>query len=83
MPDSGTPNLSPTFAEMAARMRSKARSLRHQADRVGHDTPKGRLALADAAQYDAIGADLAENQREVLAARNGLLTEYRKARANA
>lgn len=79
----GTPNLSPTFAEMAARMQSKARSLRHKAAQSGENTPKGRLALADAAQYEAIAADLNESQAEVLAARNGLLTEYRKARANA
>ncbi len=82
MSDKAT-NLSPTFAEMAERMRSKSRILRYKASQSGENTPKGRLALADAAQYDAIAADLAENQREALAARDGLLTEYRKARANA
>lgn len=78
-----TPNLSPTFAEVAARMRSKARSLRHSAAQFGHDTPKGRQALADAGVYAGIALDMDEKQQEVIAARNGMLAEYRKARANA
>lgn len=77
-----TPNLSPTFAEMAARMRSKVRHLLYVAQKYG-DTPKGREALEDAASYERIAAGLDENQREALAARDGMLDEYRKARANA
>lgn len=77
----GSTNLSPTYAEMAARMRSKARSLRLIAKKYG-DTPKGRAALADAEVYARIAGGLDENQREALAARDGLLTEYRKAATN-
>lgn len=80
--DVGSVNLTPTYAEMSARMRSKARSLRHTADCVGHDTPKGRAALADAAIFARIALDMDEKQREARAARDGFLTEYRKLRAN-
>lgn len=75
-----SPNLSPTYAEMAARHRCAARSLRFQAARFGGDTPRGRLALSDAADHTRIAAGLEEKQAEALAARDGMLTEYRKAR---
>lgn len=78
MPDTGTPNLSPTWAEMAARMRSKARNLRFVAGQVGEDTPKGRDALASADQYDRIAAGLHEAHIESMYARDGQLEEYRK-----
>ena len=77
-----TPHLSPTWAEMAQRMRSKARSLRITAAQSGDDTPKGREALADAAAYDRIAADLHERHIEAMYARDGMLAEYRKSAAN-
>jgi len=77
-----TPNLSPTYAEMAARMRSKARNLRYIASKYGEDTPKGRDALADAAKYEGIAAGLAERTVEELHGRDGMLAEYRKSAAN-
>lgn len=82
MAENATPNLSPTFAEMAARMRSKARNLRYSAARAGVDTPKGRAALADAAKYEGIAVGLAESAVEQLHARDGMLAEYRKNRAD-
>lgn len=77
-----TPNLSPTYAELAARYRSKARSLRSQAARYG-DTPKGRAALVDAASAERMARSAEQSQAEIVAARNGYLTEFRKAQANA
>lgn len=75
-------NLSPTYAEIAERFRSKARNFLHRAEQYG-DTPKGRAALAEASDYSIIAAQMDEKQAEALAARDGFLTEYRKARANA
>lgn len=78
MSDNATPNLCPTWAEMAARMRSKARSLRYSASKYGEDTPKGREALASAESFERIAADLYERHIEAMYARDGMLAEYRK-----
>lgn len=77
-----TPNLSPTWAEMAQRMRSKARNLRFVATKYGEDTPKGRDALAAAESYERIAAGLHEAHIEAMYARDGMLEEYRKVQAN-
>lgn len=82
MSDNSTPNLSPTWAEMAARMRSKARSLRFTASKYGEDTPKGRDALASAESYERIAAGLHEQHIEAMYARDGHIDEYRKTAAN-
>ena len=81
MTPSSAPNLSASYSEMAARLRSKVRSLLFTAGNYG-DTPRGREALADAAKYERIATSLAEKQAETLAARDGLLTEYRKSAAD-
>jgi hypothetical protein len=80
--DTGNINLCPTFAEMAARMRSKARNLRYRASKYGEDTPKGRDALASAESYERIAAGLLEKAVEEMHARDGMLAEYRKSAAN-
>jgi hypothetical protein len=75
-----TENLSPTFAEMASRFRSKARHCAWRAERLGLDTPQGRQLLGDAARYYKVANGLAERQLEILYARDGLLAEYRAAK---
>lgn len=81
MSDNAT-NLCPTWAEMAQRMRSKARNLRYAASKYGEDTPKGRDALASAESYERIAADLHERHIEASYARDGFIAEYRKIAAN-
>ncbi|HYF47119.1 MAG TPA: hypothetical protein VD926_12965 [Acidimicrobiales bacterium] len=81
MDNARTPNLTPTFAEIAARQRAKARNLRAVAARYGPDTPRGRAALADAATFERIAASSDLAQAEVLAARNGTLAEFRRAQS--
>lgn len=78
----GSPNLCPTWAEMAARYRSRSRYHLNRAQRFGN-TPKGRAEMKDAQFYASLAAEASEKQAEVIAARDGMLTEYRKARANA
>lgn len=82
MRDNATPNLCPSYTEMAHRMRSKARSLRCSAARYGEDTPKGRHALDDAASFERIAEAMIEKAIEQLHARDGMLAEYRKVQAN-
>lgn len=77
----GAANLSPTWAEMAARHRSKSRYHLACAEKYG-DTPKGRQHMADAESFARIAASFSEKAAEASASRDGLLDEYRKARAN-
>lgn len=77
-----TPNLSPTWAEMAARMRSKARNLRYSASQYGEDTPKGREATASAEAFERIAAGLHESHIESMYGRDGFIEQYRKSAAD-
>lgn len=69
-------SLSPTFEEMAERHRSVARNELYRFDVYGN-SPKGRAAVKNAAAHRRIAVCLSYAQAEALAARDGLLSEFR------
>jgi hypothetical protein len=83
MPDvTSTPNLSPDFAEMAARHRSKARSLRFTAKRYVAGSPRYQELHVDAEAHDRLAVKFDYAQAEQRAGRDGMLAEFRKSVAN-